>query len=48
MSQNARGMKRVISYEEMGYYGEITVPQAVRSALGLAEGDDCLLTVIAN
>ena len=33
---------------EIGYYGEIRVPQEVRSILGLAEGDDCLLTVIAN
>lgn len=33
---------------EIGYYGEIQVPQGVRSTLGLAEGDDCLLTVVAQ
>jgi len=31
---------------ELGYYGEITIPQEVRQSLGLAEGDNCLLTVV--
>lgn len=34
--------------DELGYYGEVRIPQDVRSTLGLAEGDDCLLTVIAQ
>jgi len=32
--------------DELGYYGEIAVPKVVRRELGLAEGDDCLLTVV--
>lgn len=34
--------------QELGYYGEIYVPQPVRSELGLAQGDDVMLTVIAT